>query len=213
MGNPQIDPSKEPMENKWISYLTTQYNDSMIETYNLALTSSTVDGSLIPHGADLVSQVQETFIPNYGSKKGDVWDPSTTLFASFIGVNDVEISASNVTAAGKWDNIFQSYSNLADQARMAMNLSSTYSDVSVFTFETDVLFNLILDDPSSIKETAQITNTTGSCPAYRKDVSAPDQSDPSCSAPYNQYFWQDGLHPMFTVHQAIAAQVAEGLRG
>ena len=96
---------------------------------------------------------------------------------------------------------------------MAMNLSSTYSDVSVFTFETDVLFNLILDNPSSIKETAQITNTTGSCPAYGKDVSAPDQSDPSCSAPYNQYFWQDGLHPMFTVHQAIAAQVAEGLRG
>ena len=96
--------------------------------------------------------------------------------------------------------------------KMAVDLSSKYADVSVFTFETDVLMNQILDDPSSYKETAKIKNTNEYCPAYGKNVPRLDYSDPSCSAPYNQYFWLDSLHPMPSVHQALASAVAEGLR-
>ena len=97
--------------------------------------------------------------------------------------------------------------------KMAMNLSTSYEDVSVFVFDTDVLFNLILDDPTSFEETKKITDVKDYCKAfYTKRPSKPDSTDPSCAVPYEQYFWQDGLHPTFSVHQAMAAQIAVGLR-
>ena len=114
-GNPKVDPSKAFLSDKWISYLSTKYNDSIIETYNLAVSASTIDASFVPHGNDLVSQVQKTFIPTYASKKSSTWHPSKSLFAILLGVNDVEVSATNATAASNWNGIFKSYSNLANQ--------------------------------------------------------------------------------------------------
>ena len=96
---------------------------------------------------------------------------------------------------------------------MAMNLSTAYEDVSVFVFDTDMLFNEILDNPTNFKETKGITNVTGYCEAFYNIAPAtPTSTDPSCPVPYDQYFWRDGLHVTFTVHQAMAAQIAEGLR-
>ena len=115
-GNPPIDPSTAFLWDKWITYMTTQYNDSLIETFDLAVSASTVDSSLIPHGpSDYVAQVTKSFIPNYGPKKSTTWQPASTLFAALFGINDVEVSVSNSTAAGLWDDIFKSYASHADQ--------------------------------------------------------------------------------------------------
>ena len=100
-----------------------------------------------------------------------------------------------------------------DPHQMAVNLSSQHTDASVFVFNTHLLFTDILDNPSSRKETAQMTDTTTYCLEYCiHKAPAPDFSDPPCFAPYDQYFWRDGMHPNPTVHKAIAAQIANVLR-
>ena len=115
-GNPPPDPRKAFLTDKWVSYMTTTYNDSLIETFDLGVSGSTVDNLLIPHGpSDVASQVTKDFVPNYGPKKGSVWNANSTLFAVLIGINDVEVSATDTTAAGKWDAIFKSYADHADQ--------------------------------------------------------------------------------------------------
>ena len=43
------------------------------------------------------------------------WDPASTLFTAYFGVNDVEVSASNATAAASWDREFKTYGKLLDE--------------------------------------------------------------------------------------------------
>ncbi|KAL1895873.1 hypothetical protein Sste5346_004970 [Sporothrix stenoceras] len=100
----------------WICFLTTDYNEGPVKTYNLACGGATVASRLIhrfhPEVLSLEQQVQDVFVPLYaalctgqtgvGVARGtsgvpasgaptleDQWRPSSTLFAFFVGINDV----------------------------------------------------------------------------------------------------------------------------
>lgn len=66
----------------------------MVKTYDLAYGGATVDSTLakpyLPTVLSLQQQVQQEFIPLYtGADSQAYWDPESTLFAFWFGINDV----------------------------------------------------------------------------------------------------------------------------
>ncbi|KAL8673761.1 MAG: hypothetical protein Q9168_001822 [Polycauliona sp. 1 TL-2023] len=92
------------------------------------------------------------------------------------------------------------------------DFTSAHSDVSVLLFDVNSMYSQIIDDPSSFPQTANLKNTTGSCLVYEsKEVPSIDYKDPDCEYAVDEYFWLNGLHPTYRVHEAHAAQVALAL--
>ncbi|KAL8757949.1 MAG: hypothetical protein Q9184_004070 [Pyrenodesmia sp. 2 TL-2023] len=72
-------------------YLTTVYNESLISTYNLAVSGAVVDGFLYadqPHN-DFIAQVHNKFLPHYFNQETAGWTSAQTIFAVFFAINDV----------------------------------------------------------------------------------------------------------------------------
>lgn len=91
----------------------------MIKAYNLAYGGATVDSALVtpyaPTVLSLANQVESEFVPRYGSHPADApWTSRDSLFAFFIGINDVGNSwwLGNTTL---YDTIFKRYDGLLEQ--------------------------------------------------------------------------------------------------
>ncbi|KAL8927053.1 MAG: hypothetical protein Q9208_002599 [Pyrenodesmia sp. 3 TL-2023] len=72
-------------------YLTTVYNESLISTYNLAVSGAVIDGYLYadqPHN-DFIAQVNNKFLPRYSNQETAGWTSAQTMFAVFFAINDV----------------------------------------------------------------------------------------------------------------------------
>lgn len=102
-----------------MDFLTYTYNESYIQTYNLAYGGATVDSALVapyePTVLSVKNQVQDEYLPTYGSAPASApWKASDSLFAFFIGINDVGNSwwLNNSTL---YDDIFAVYSGLLEQ--------------------------------------------------------------------------------------------------
>ncbi|KAF8601026.1 hypothetical protein BDV93DRAFT_525070 [Ceratobasidium sp. AG-I] len=68
----------------WVAYLTVQYNQSKFWTYDYAVSGNTVSG--------VGNQVINDFLPNAGTKPAYApWDATNSLFATFIGINDLNL--------------------------------------------------------------------------------------------------------------------------
>ncbi|KAF8447374.1 hypothetical protein L210DRAFT_3391445 [Boletus edulis BED1] len=88
----------------WVEFLTSTYNQTAVKTFNLAYGGATIDGALVPPYLptvlSIVDQVSE-FNEHLASKPaGAQWDSTNSLFAIWIGINDVGNSAG-------WTNITQ----------------------------------------------------------------------------------------------------------
>lgn len=82
-GNPAL-PESSSINQKWIQYLTMTYNNSAIQTYNMAGYGATMDG--------FVRFYHEQFMPLYGMSNhtgAAGWTATNSLFATFFGINDV----------------------------------------------------------------------------------------------------------------------------
>ncbi|PGH10117.1 hypothetical protein AJ80_07567 [Polytolypa hystricis UAMH7299] len=119
LGNPEYPGWTSANGPNWVGFLTTTYNESYIQTYNLAYGGATVDSDLVKPYMDTVlslkNQVEDQFIPIY-SKKPDFapWLAKDSLFAFFIGINDVGNSwwLQNATL---YDEIFNVYTGLLEK--------------------------------------------------------------------------------------------------
>jgi len=121
LGNPKYPGNTASNGPNWVDYLTVKYNESLVLTYNLAYGGATVDSALVaqylPTVLSLKQQVQTEFLPLYGTDELATWNPSTSLFALFIGINDVGNSYS-ATANGNttiYDAILSEYASLINQ--------------------------------------------------------------------------------------------------
>jgi phospholipase/lecithinase/hemolysin len=99
--------------------LTYTYNESVIQTYNLAYGGATVDSDLVapyqPTVISMKSQIRDQFVPVYGNHPANApWAAVDSLFAFWIGINDVGNSwwKNNSTLI---DAIFAEYSGLLDE--------------------------------------------------------------------------------------------------
>jgi hypothetical protein len=104
----------------WVGFLSTAYNASALLTYNLAYGGATVDSALVtpyaPTVLSLKDQVQSEFLPTYGSHPASApWTSSSSLFAFFIGINDVGNSWYRDNATAIYDAIFPTFTGLLEQ--------------------------------------------------------------------------------------------------
>lgn len=93
-GNPPYPGYTSSNGPNWIDFLTTTYNQSFVKTINLAYGGATIDGALIPAYLPTVlsvkQQVNDEYIPTYaGHPEFFDWRSKDTLFAIFIGINDI----------------------------------------------------------------------------------------------------------------------------
>ena len=109
-GNPLGNPSSYKGHTatngpNFVMYLTTKYNKSPIQTYDFAVSGSPVPG--------MVRQVEKEFVPYY-TGKGKLnpgWTPSQTLFAIFVGINDLDSWSKGISHR---DGVFKQYSGAID---------------------------------------------------------------------------------------------------
>lgn len=119
MGNPAYPGWTSSNGPNWVDFLTYNYNASYLQTYNMAYGGATVDSALVapykPTVLSLKNQVQDLYLPTYGSTNRSVpWTSSSSLFAFFIGINDVGNSW-GLNNATLYDAIFKEYESLLTQ--------------------------------------------------------------------------------------------------
>ncbi|KAI1338786.1 carbohydrate esterase family 16 protein [Xylariaceae sp. FL0016] len=98
LGNPAYPGYTASNGPNWVDYLTYKYNGSFLKTYNLAYGGATVDGDLVapymPSVLSLKQQIQDEFLPGYTgdsptAPEAPKWSGKDSLFALWIGINDV----------------------------------------------------------------------------------------------------------------------------
>ncbi|KAL8816386.1 MAG: hypothetical protein Q9191_008341, partial [Dirinaria sp. TL-2023a] len=85
-----------------------------------------------------------------------------------------------------------------------------YPDSTVWLFDTNDLFNRVLDNPDSYRISSIISYTDRFCAPYAQSPD-PKLFRRQCIVSRDRYFWADGLHPTSTVHELIAQQVVQAL--
>ena len=98
-------------------------------------------------------------------------------------------------------------------AKLAALFGSTYPKTSVFVFDAHDLFIKILNAPADFAPTRHLSNLKDQCDGYVRDVTSQEMYKRECGVPFDQYFWRDGLHVTFPVHQVLAQELAGLLRG
>lgn len=83
------DPGTQSGGNNWIGYLTTQYNNTLILAYSLAIAGATIDNSLATWGfGDMTSQI-DAFQLYYASRPAHApWTSDNTVASFWIGINE-----------------------------------------------------------------------------------------------------------------------------
>ncbi|KAL9001763.1 MAG: hypothetical protein Q9188_005273 [Gyalolechia gomerana] len=119
LGNPAYPGATSADGPNYVDFLTTTYNQSFIQTFNLGYGGATIDPSLIgsPYGLIVQSfrqQVQEEFLPTYASNSGVGWSGSNSLFTVFFGINDVILSYAHRNSTLNFL-LIKSYENLVHE--------------------------------------------------------------------------------------------------
>lgn len=119
LGNPAYPGYTATNGPNWVDFLTTTYNQSFLETVNLAYGGATVDSALVvpylPTVLSLKEQVQDEYLPVYADHPSFFdWSSNNTLFGTFIGINDVGNSYSSANST-LYDMIFAEYAGLQEQ--------------------------------------------------------------------------------------------------
>ncbi|GAA5849297.1 hypothetical protein JCM3766R1_001639 [Sporobolomyces carnicolor] len=86
----------------------------------------------------------------------------------------------------------------------AQSLSQKYKDMNVALFDTQGLFNAILDQP----ELYGFKDSTSFCNQYSWSTNKPNDSQEICRYPLAQYVWYNSYHPSWTVHRLLASMLA-----
>ncbi|KAF6823773.1 cellulose-binding gdsl lipase [Colletotrichum musicola] len=93
LGNPSYPGWTSSNGPNWVDFLAVKHNASLLYAYNLAYGGATVDAALVKPYADTVltlkDQVQTLFKSAYADRKEPSWTGADSLFAFWIGVNDI----------------------------------------------------------------------------------------------------------------------------
>ena len=94
LGNPKYPGATSAAGPNYIDFLTTTYNQSYIQTYNLGYGGATIDDAVVQSGfgetiQSFQQQVYNEFLPIYANNSHVPWNKSNSLFIVFFGINDV----------------------------------------------------------------------------------------------------------------------------
>jgi phospholipase/lecithinase/hemolysin len=119
LGNPAYPGYTATNGPNWVDFLTTTYNQTFIETINLAYGGATVDSALVtpylPTVLSLKEQIEDEYLPVYSDHPSFFdWQADDTLFAIFIGINDVGNAYGESNATAVLSLVIKEYASLVD---------------------------------------------------------------------------------------------------
>jgi len=159
--------------------------------------NSSLNGIIFKEYAGLVDELYQTGARNF-------------LFLQVPPVNRAPLTTAQGPAAEALE-----AADIADWnsrvVKLARNLTRVYPDVTDFVFNTNAIFNQVLDDPCSHPQTCPYKNTTGYCPAYENGTPSDYTFYPNCTIPVDEYFWLNTLHPTFRMMNVTAQAISEEL--
>ncbi|KAG6895923.1 hypothetical protein C0992_011556, partial [Termitomyces sp. T32_za158] len=93
LGNPIYPGYTSSGGQNWVDYVTTEFNNSLVFTYNYAYGGATIDATLVapfaPTVLSLTDQVNQ-FLSGAGTKPAATpWTSANSLFSIWIGINDI----------------------------------------------------------------------------------------------------------------------------
>ena len=117
LGNPAYPGYTATNGPNWVDFLTRTYNATFLQTINLASGGATVDSALIPPYQPTVrslrDQVLDQFLPVYADAPASFpWQPNTTLFATWLGINDVGNAYAQPNSSALFARVFNVYARL-----------------------------------------------------------------------------------------------------
>ncbi|KAL1881762.1 hypothetical protein Daus18300_000815 [Diaporthe australafricana] len=170
-------------------------------------------GNSYYNGEDATAALYAQIFDVYAGLADTLYDAGARNFL-FLNVPPVDRSPL-ITESGVDGAAAQEKAAIADWngrvGALASALKGNHSEVNVWSFDANAVFEKVLDDPSSYPQTSGYTNTTGYCEAYENGTSEPDSFVESCGVPVDQYFWLNTLHPTYPVHDVVAEEVAKAL--
>ncbi|CZR63615.1 uncharacterized protein PAC_13512 [Phialocephala subalpina] len=222
MGNPDFPGRNAANATNWVGFLTTKYNASLLKTYNIAVSGAILDNHIIQGYPNPIStQVYKGFMGNYEDRYSPPWTSSNSLLDALYGSGARNFAIINVPPLGRtWQpedrgkevkEKFKSdvavYNERVSKAAVALN--DRFDDTNVFFLNAHENFNRALDDPKAFPQTSGILNTTDPCVEYQSGTPASDYFNPRCGIPVNQYFWLNGLHPTYPIHDVLAEHIGK----
>jgi len=82
LDNPLIANTSTSNGPNWVEFLTAKFNTTTTLTYDFA-----ISGASIPDG--FTDQILNIYEPKYSSLYDSSWTGNTSIFASFVGINDI----------------------------------------------------------------------------------------------------------------------------
>jgi phospholipase/lecithinase/hemolysin len=119
LGNPAYPGYTATNGPNWVDFLTTTYNATFLETVNLAYGGATVDSALVqpylPTVLSLKEQINDEYLPKYSTRPSFFdWKRKNTLFASFLGINDIGNTYGNADPSAVFAQDIAEYASLMD---------------------------------------------------------------------------------------------------
>ncbi|CAF9906955.1 hypothetical protein IMSHALPRED_005402 [Imshaugia aleurites] len=125
LGNPSYPGSTSCDGPNYIDFLTTTYNESYIQAYNLGYGGATIDDSIVTSGfgatvQSFQDQVEHEFLHTYVNNTQVPWNASNSLFTVFFGVNDVTNSFAPFASHNDSVNyeLVKAYESLIDENKL-----------------------------------------------------------------------------------------------
>ncbi|KAF8601029.1 hypothetical protein BDV93DRAFT_608395 [Ceratobasidium sp. AG-I] len=196
----------------WAGYFTMQYNQSKFWTYDYAVYGNTVAG--------VTNQVTADFLPNAGTKPSYApWSATNSLFATFIGINDLNSGANIATTLTTLFNLQESlytagarnfvFINVPPMNRAPFSNNNTALAANITTWNTQLQ---TYATAFQAKHSDIATFYYDSWSLYTKLLNNPSTYGFTDVTTSGGSFWIDTIHVRTKVHQYMAADLATFLQ-
>ncbi|RYP78932.1 hypothetical protein DL771_000317 [Monosporascus sp. 5C6A] len=233
IGNPSMPGHTTSGGLNWVGQVTSQLNNSLILTYDFAVTGATTDKQLVDtYASDCFDDQVDTFHSSLARKPSYApWTPGNTLAAVWIGINDV--------GENFWDRrptpidtILDRYFELlhtlyGDGVRKFVlltipspvmigqsekDLKQLRSDID--TYNSDIAQRLAAFKSAHSGVTARVFDTGPYFEVAMNDPEAYGAPDATCiNSDGVSCLWHDNYHPGLAIHELVAQGFVDALTG
>ncbi|RYP12958.1 hypothetical protein DL767_010984 [Monosporascus sp. MG133] len=237
IGNPSMPGQTTSGGLNWVGQVTSKLNNSLILTYDFAVTGATTDKELVDtYASHCFDDQVDTFHSNLASKPSYApWTPKNTLAAVWIGINDVGENFWDRKPA-PIDTILDRYFELLqilfndgvrnfvlltippfDRApvmigQSQIDLKQLRSDIN--TYNSDIAQRLAAFKSANRGVTAQVFNTAPYFEVAMNNPKAYGAPDATCiNWDGVSCLWHDNYHPGLAIHKLVAQGFVDALTG
>ncbi|RYO74218.1 hypothetical protein DL766_002965 [Monosporascus sp. MC13-8B] len=216
IGNPSMPGQTTSGGLNWVGQVTSKLNNSLILTYDFAVTGATTDKELVDtYASDCFDDQVGTFHSNLARKPSYApWTPKNTLAAVWIGINDVGENFWDRKPAPIGiilDRYFELLQTLYDDGIRNLVLLTI---PHIVTYNSDISRRLAAFKSANRGVTAQVFDTAPYFEVAMNNPKAYGARDATCvNSDGVSCLWHDNYHPGLAIHKLVAQGFVKTLTG